>query len=51
MHAATVEVLELLDLLEDESVSPLAVYDCPHFRNYRGFETGAVVPVLKLIGH
>ena len=51
VHAATVEVLEQLDLLEDPSGTPLAVYDCPPIRNYRGIETGGVVPVLKLIGH
>ncbi|MDQ3188406.1 MAG: asparaginase [Pseudomonadota bacterium] len=51
MHAATVEVLEQLDLLDDSSGTPLAAYDCPPIRNYRGIETGGVVPVLKLIGH
>jgi len=51
VHAATVEVLEQLDLLDDSSGTPLAAYDCPPIRNYRGIETGGVVPVLKLIGH
>ncbi|MBA2548462.1 MAG: asparaginase [Burkholderiaceae bacterium] len=51
VNAATVEVLEQLDLLDDPSGTPLAVYDCPPIRNYRGIETGGVVPVLKLIGH
>jgi L-asparaginase II len=48
LHAATVEVLQQLGLLDDPSGTPLAPYDCPPIRNYRGIETGAVVPVLKL---
>jgi L-asparaginase II len=49
LHAATVEVLQQLGLLDDSSGSPLAAYDCPPIRNARGIETGAVVPVLKLV--
>lgn len=49
LHAATVEVLQQLGLLEDSSGTPLAIYDCPPIRNYRGVETGGVVPVLKLV--
>jgi L-asparaginase II len=48
LHAATVEVLQQLGLLDDPSGTPLAVYDCPPIRNTRGIETGGVVPVLKL---
>jgi L-asparaginase II len=48
LHAATVEVLQQLGLLEDSSGTPLAVYDCPPIRNYRGIETGGFVPVFKL---
>ena len=48
LHAATVEVLQQLGLLADPSGTPLAVYDCPPIRNYRGVETGGVVPVLTL---
>jgi L-asparaginase II len=48
LHAATVEVLQQLGLLDDPGGTPLAAYDCPPIRNYRGTETGAVVPVLKL---
>jgi L-asparaginase II len=48
LHAATVEVLQQLGLLDDPSGTPLALYDCPPIRNYLGIETGAVVPVLKL---
>jgi L-asparaginase II len=48
LHAATVEVLQQLGVLDDASGTPLAAYDCPPIRNYRGVETGAVVPVLKL---
>jgi L-asparaginase II len=48
LHAATVEVLQQLGLLDDSSGTPLAAYDCPPIRNARGIETGAVVPVLKL---
>ena len=51
LHAATIEVLQQLGLLEDSSGTPLAVYDCPPIRNYRGVETGGVVPVLKLVRH
>jgi L-asparaginase II len=48
LHAATVAALEQLGLLDDSSGTPLAAYDCPPIRNYRGIEVGAVVPVLKL---
>jgi L-asparaginase II len=48
LHAATVEVLQQLGVLEDSSGTPLAVYDCPPIRNYRGIETGGFVPVFKL---
>jgi L-asparaginase II len=48
LHAATVAALEQLGLLDDSSGTPLAPYDCPPIRNYRGIEVGAVVPVLKL---
>lgn len=48
LHAATVEVLQQLALLEDSSGTELAAYDCPPIRNYRGIETGGVVPVFKL---
>jgi L-asparaginase II len=48
LHAATVTVLEQLRLIEDSSGTPLAGYDCPPVRNYRGTEVGAVVPVLEL---
>jgi L-asparaginase II len=48
LHAATVEVLQQLGLLEDSSGTALAVYDCPPIRNYRGIETGGFVPVFKL---
>ena len=48
LHAATVEVLQQLGVLEDSSGTALAVYDCPPIRNYRGIETGGFVPVFKL---
>jgi len=48
LHAVTVEVLQQLGVLEDSSGTPLAVYDCPPIRNYRGIETGGFVPVFKL---
>jgi L-asparaginase II len=48
LHAATVEVLQQLGLLEDSSGTALAVYDCPPIRNYRGIETGGFVPVFTL---
>lgn len=48
LHAATVEVLQQLELIDDPSGTPLAVYDCPPIRNFRGIETGGVVPVLQL---
>jgi L-asparaginase II len=48
LHAATVEVLQQLGLLDDSSGTPLAVYDCPPIRNYRGIETGSFVPVFRL---
>jgi L-asparaginase II len=48
LHAATVEVLQQLGLLDDPSGTLLASYDCPPIRNYRGVETGAIVPVLEL---
>ena len=48
LHAATVAALEQLGALDDPSGTPLAVYDCPPIRNYRGIETGGVVPVFKL---
>jgi L-asparaginase II len=48
LHAATVAALEQLGLLDDPSGTPLAAYDCPPIRNYRGIETGAVVPVFTL---
>ena len=48
LHAATVAALEQLGLLDDPSGTPLAAYDCPPIRNYRGIETGGVVPVFKL---
>jgi L-asparaginase II len=51
LHAAIVEVLQQLGLLDDPSGTPLAAYDCPPIRNYRGIETGAVVPVLELRRH
>lgn len=47
-NAAAVEVLQQLGLLDDTSGTPLAAWDCPPIRNYRGIETGGVVPVLKL---
>jgi hypothetical protein len=43
-----VAALEQLGLLDDPSGTPLAAYDCPPIRNYRGIETGGVVPVFKL---
>ena len=48
LHAATVAALEQLGVLDDPSGTPLAAYDCPPIRNYRGIETGGVVPVFKL---
>ncbi|MGZ8274301.1 MAG: asparaginase [Burkholderiaceae bacterium] len=48
LHAATVAALEQLGVLDDPSGTPLATYDCPPIRNYRGIETGGVVPVFKL---
>jgi L-asparaginase II len=48
LHAATVAALEQLGVVDDPSGTPLAVYDCPPIRNYRGIETGGVVPVFKL---
>ncbi len=51
LHAAIVEVMQQLGLLDDPSGTPLAAYDCPPIRNYRGIETGAVVPVLELRRH
>jgi L-asparaginase II len=48
LHAATVEVLQQLGVLEDSSGTALAVYDCPPIRNYRGIETCGFVPVFKL---
>jgi L-asparaginase II len=48
LHAATVAALEQLGLLDDPSGTSLAAYDCPPIRNYRGIETGGVVPVFKL---
>jgi L-asparaginase II len=50
LHAATVTALEQLGVLDDPSGTPLAIYDCPPIRNYRGIETGGVVPVFKLRG-
>jgi L-asparaginase II len=50
LHAATVAALEQLGVLDDPSGTPLAAYDCPPIRNYRGIETGGVVPVFKLRG-
>ncbi|MGB3428058.1 MAG: asparaginase, partial [Burkholderiaceae bacterium] len=50
LHAATVAALEQLGVLDDPSGTPLAIYDCPPIRNYRGIETGGVVPVFKLRG-
>lgn len=51
LHAATVEVLQQLRLIEDPSGTPLAPFDAPPIHNYRGVETGGVVPVLKLRHH
>ncbi len=48
LHAATVEVLQQLGVLDDSSGTALAPFDCPPIRNYRGIETGGVVPVFKL---
>jgi hypothetical protein len=48
LHAATVAALEQLGLLDDPSGTPLSAWDCPPIRNYRGIETGGVVPVFKL---
>lgn len=48
LHAATVEVLQQLGVLDDPSGTSLAPFDCPPIRNYRGIETGGVVPVFKL---
>ena len=48
LHAATVEVLQQIGLLEDSSGTPLAAYDCPPIRNYHGIETGGFVPVFTL---
>lgn len=48
LAAAAVEVLQQLGVLEDSSGTALAAFDCPPIRNYRGIETGGVVPVFTL---
>ncbi|MEF9942607.1 MAG: asparaginase [Burkholderiaceae bacterium] len=51
LHAATVEVLQQLNLVKDPSGTPLAPFDAPAIHNWRGIETGGVVPVFKLRKH
>lgn len=51
LHAATVEVLQQLGLVDDPSGTPLAPFDAPAIHNCRGIETGGVVPVFKLRRH
>lgn len=48
LHAATVDVLQQLDLVDDPSGTPLAPFDAPAIHNYRGLETGGVLPVFTL---
>lgn len=48
LHAATVDVLQQLDLVDDPSGTPLAPFDAPAIHNYRGLETGGVLPVFSL---
>jgi L-asparaginase II len=46
--AATVEVLQQLQLVDDVSKTPLARYARPQIRNYKGTVTGDVLPVFSL---
>jgi L-asparaginase II len=51
LHAATVAVLQQLDLVGDTVGTPLAPFDAPRIRNYRGIDTGGVEPVFSLRRH
>jgi L-asparaginase II len=51
LHAATVAVLQQLDLVDDTAGTPLAPFDAPRIRNYRGIDTGGVEPVFSLRRH
>ncbi len=48
LMAATVEVLQQLQLVDDVSATPLARYARPQVKNYKGTVTGDVVPVFNL---
>jgi len=48
LHAATVEALQQLGLLDDAAGTPLARYARPALRNSRGLDVGRVEPVFAL---
>jgi L-asparaginase II len=48
LMAATVEVLQQLQLIDDVTTTPLARYARPQIKNYKGTVTGEVVPVFNL---
>jgi L-asparaginase II len=48
LMAATVDVLQQLQLIDDVTATPLARYARPQIKNYKGTVTGEVVPVFNM---